>query len=244
MTFKGHRMTNLDWINLSNVLGLNDAQRYLFLVLPNLADTNGCFEHDPRVICHLTSVKITDLEQLFRIMVNETLLENYEVKGDRYWYLTRFFEMQKLRTKAKLPSPPWLTWHPEKGQVSQGYYQDTRKLSLPSTIDTIDNKFTEIHSRVECEKEKEKEKEKHCNNVTDSACAFQDNDKQRFTQALKDVLDGKDGIRSTLIVDKLGQKHQIIAAMKGRKYNITELWKRFDIEPVGDDWQVYERIVK
>lgn len=245
MKFNGNRMTNIDWINLSNVLGLNDAQRYLFIVLPNIADTNGCFESDPRVICHLTSTKITDLEQLFKLMVSEELLENYQVGGKWYWYLTRFLEMQKLRTKAKIPCPPWLTWQPEKGQISQGCYQDTRKLLPTTTTLAIDNKFTENHPRVEesvsrGECECEMIKDVQCNNVPDSANAL--NDKQQLEQALQDVFSGEKAIKLNPEYSKQVHKQQILMALKcNPKYKLNNVWQRFDIMPEGDDWKVYER---
>lgn len=142
------RLLTSDLILTSNILGLNDGQRYLVLVLPAIADTNGCFESDPRKICQLTYSKITDLEQLFRILQNEGLIESYEVQGKQYWYLPQFLDSQRLRTKAQIPSPPWLYWKPERGaenqgHTSQGRYFDNRKQPLQlTTSEPIDKKFT------------------------------------------------------------------------------------------------------
>jgi len=168
------------------------------------------------------------------------LLIAYQVNGGEYWYLTKFLEMQRLRQKSKIPCPPWLYWEPETGCVdtSKGKYKvNHEKLTAFTNSVALDIKPPPEVSRGEESGEEIK--------ITDSACAFQDNDKQRFTQALKDVLAD---IGSMLVVDKCAQKLQIITSMKGRKYpegqGLNELWKRFDIEPVDNSWQVYERIVK
>jgi hypothetical protein len=238
MRINDNRMSSADWINLSNCLELNDAQKFLFMVLPHIAETNGCFEHNPKMITSLTQCKLSDLEQLFRIMASMGLLIAYKAHGGDYWYLTKFLEMQRLRTKSKIPCPPWLYWEPEASSqdMSKGKYKVYHdKLQAYTGSLPLDKKPPLEVSRGEKSGEEIK--------ITDSACAFNNDDKQRYSQALKDVLDGEQGIRSVLVVDKLAQKYQILAALKCKtKYKISDLSKRFDIEPVGDDWQVYERM--
>lgn len=228
-------MSSADWINLSNCMELNGDQRYLFMVLPHIAETNGCFENNPKLICDLTRCKLTDLEQLFRIMVSMTLLVAYTVNGNQYWFLTKFLDMQRLRQKSKIPCPPWLYFEPESQDMSKGKYKIHHdKLQLYLSSNELDKNPPPELSREERSREEINNKE--------IAIAFNNDEKQRLETALSDVLDGSNGIRSTLNVDKSVQKRQILLALKcNPKYKLNELWQRFDIMLINDKWQACER---
>lgn len=230
-------MSSADWINLSNCLELNGDQRYLFMVLPHIAETNGCFEHNPKMICSLTHCKMTDLEQLFRIMVEMSLLIAYKANGNEYWYLTKFLDMQRLRQKSKIPCPPWLYFEPESGcqDMSKGKYKvNNEKLLQYTNSLLLDNNPPPEQSRGE-------RSGGEINN-TEIAIAFNNDEKQRLELALNEVLDGSNGIRSSLNVNKSVQKQQILLALKcNPKHKLNDVWQRFDIISEGDDWKVYER---
>lgn len=145
--------------------------------------------------------------------------------------------MQRLRQKSKVPCPPWLYWEPETGSqdMSKGKYRvHQEKLQSYTKSLLLDNNPPPEQSREERSGEEIYNKE--------IAIAFNNDVKQRLELALSDVLDGSQGIRSSLSVDKLAQKNQIYLALKcNPKYKLNELWQRFDIIPEGDDWKVYER---
>lgn len=238
------------WINLSNILELNESQRYLFVVLPSIADTNGCFESDPKMICMLTKTKITDLEQLFKIMLQNELLESYKYIGKDYWYLTRFLETQRLRMKSKVPSPPWLEWQPEKGALNQGHtsqgrYVDKRYQSLfleePAPIDTkftLEVKGCDVIGSEGKESANAPKNSKKIKDIDKSKTPY-----ERMELALKEVLDGSNGIRESLEGKPVAEQQLIILCqLKGRpNLKIADIRPDFDIEPDGNDWKPYLR---
>lgn len=247
------RIATADWVLLSSSLGFNDAQKYLFMVLPNIADTNGCFEHMPQMICSITHCKMVDLEQLIRIMNEQKLIEPYEVCSRQYWYLTRFLEMQKLRTKAKTPSPPWLTWKPESYQnPSRGSYVDKRMLQ--PALDAIDKK---LPLDCDCDCEEIEKNNVHCTDIANALSTDnkynteQENiaiDKKlpvnssqnlsRMETALHELLDGKYNIRSTLTTDMNIQKEQILKMLQicSRSLEIWDIVDQYSITWSNGKW--------
>jgi hypothetical protein len=209
-------------------------------VLPAIADTNGCFESDPRKICQLTCSKIADLEQLFRILQNEGMIESYEVQGKQYWYLSQFLDVQRLRTKAQTPNPPWIGWKPEKGaenqgHTSQGRYFDRRKQPelLPPPID---KKFTPDVEEKRCDIDIEEDKEL-------KICASAEKE-ERMTLALHQLLDGQTGIRATLNGSESQQRETIQRMMQltSRSLGIQDIVKEYEIVCDEGNWKVKKKI--
>lgn len=257
MRLNDNRMSSADWVNLALFLDLNDGQRFLFMVLPHLAEPNGCFEHDPKMICGLTRCAMPDLEILFRLLNTEGLIIPYKMDGKNYWYLTRFLELQRLRQKAKVPSPPWLYWEPEPGSpdMSKGKYKvNPEKLQQYTGIQTLDINPPPERSREERSRDiKEETLDKKLpaevggNNaqgietvVKEEKISASASKEERITQALNQLLDGATGIRATLNGSDEQQRQTIqrMLQVTSRSLKIADIVKEFEVVCDEGNWKV------
>lgn len=249
--------------NLLIDLELSDTQRILALTMYSLAEPNGVLEKNPSgLIRQANTGKLGDVSLVYDILENAGIIEffyvnqaNYDNKRNvfQYIYLSNYLDDQWHNTKSRLPSPPWVMFEPHTMKSgdkdwSKGHYIDTRKQNLflspieeSSKLDT--NPQAEVNGMEENRKEgKEPAKApKDKNKTTDI-----DNTKtpyERMELALKEVLDGRYKLRSTLHDDPKIQKEQIMACLKINSNNlgITDILNEFDIEPDGNDWKPYQR---
>lgn len=233
-----------------------------------IAEPNGVLSKNPMALKRQAGDgTLADVHLVYELLNNVGLLEFFshirttEDKKiiDEYIYLTDYLSYQKFWSKAQLPSPPWVKYKPmAKGNgefdTSRGRYYDTRQecnlLSVNTDIDdTFDkNPQTEL-------KGKELNIEKNIIEKKESAIALSKNKEmkdiditktpyERMEAALKELLDGSQGIRQTLIGEPLAQKYQITCILKvsSKRLGITDIIDQFDIEPVDNDWKPYQRI--
>lgn len=251
--------------NLLIDLELSDTQRILALTMYSLAEPNGVLEKNPSGLIRQASTgKLGDVSLVYDILENAGIVEfflvnqaNYDNKRNvfQYIYLTNYLDEQWHTTKSRLPSPPWVMFEPHTMKSgdkdwSKGHYIDTRKQNLflsqiakSTNLDT--NPQAELN-RIELNRIERKEKESACTPKENKKIKDIDNTKtpyERMELALKEVLDGSNGIRSTLTGDPKTQKQQIACILKAcsKQLGITDILDQFDIEPDSDDWKPYQR---
>lgn len=231
-----------------------------------IAEPNGVLSKNPmalkRQACDGT---LADVHLVYEALSNAGLLEFFShirTNDDKqiiddYIYLTDYLRFQKFWSKAQLPSPPWVGYRPlmkQTGEVdtSRGRYYDTRhdvKL-LPDSTNEVDlfdkNPQTELN-RIELNIERNIEK-KESANAPKKDEKIKEIDKsqtpyERMELALKEVLDGLNGIRDSLTGELALQKLKIMFQLKcNPKLGIGDILADFDIEPDGNDWKPYKRI--
>ena len=246
---------------------LNSTQRWLAITMYMIAEPNGVLSKNPMALKRQAGDgTLADVHLVYEALSNAGLLEFFShirTNEDReivdeYIYLTDYLNHQKFWSKAKLPSPPWVKYKPmtkDNGQYdpSRGRYYDTRQECNLLLDNTDKDNIFDKNPQTEL-KGKELNIERKGIEKKESAIALNDNKKtkdidkpktpyERIELALKEVLDGKNGIRDNLTGDLSTQKDQIRFMMNGSSLTlgINDILSDFDIEYTGNDWKPYQK---
>lgn len=227
-----------------------------------VAEPNGVLNKNPMALKRQAGDgTLADVHLVYEALCNVGLIEFFNsirttenrTFVDEYIYLSDYLTYQKFWTKAQLPTPPWVKYRPMKkanGEIdtSRGRYFDTRQEFnlLPDTASKDDSFDNNPQTEVNGKELNIERKESACAPKDNNTIKDIDNTKtpyERMEVALREVLDGKYKVRSTLHGDLPGQKLQILGVLKpkSRDLGITDILNQFDIEPDGNDWKPYQR---